>query len=162
MTETCALTSAALGPVYVNIPVAPSKARLPSPPASVTDTAALALSLVKNKFVDPSTTLSVSNSEKSIAKVSESATSLYVLDIPVPPVSNTDTLSSTLSLVKNKFVGELDASAISSRSNVMSAPPLNDTPFIFLAVCKVVAVVALPTTAAVTWLNVTSSDVPTA
>ena len=118
--------------------------------------------MVKNKFVDPSTTLSVSNSEKSIAKVSESATSLYVLDIPVPPVSNTDTLSSTLSLVKNKFVGELDASAISSRSNVMSAPPLNDTPFIFLAVCNVVAVVALPTTAAVTWLNSTSSDVPTA
>ena len=135
MTETCALTSAALGPVYVNIPVAPSKARLPSPPASVTDKAALALSLVKYRSVVPSTTLSVVNSEKSTAKVSVSATSLYVLDIPVPPVNNTDTLSSTLSLVKNKFVAPLVASWISSRSNVMSAPPLNDTPFIFLAGC---------------------------
>ena len=44
----------------------------------------------------------------------------------------------------------------------MSAPPLNDTPFIFLAVCNVVAEVALPTTAAVTWLKTTSSVVPTA
>ena len=82
--------------------------------------------------------------------VSESAASSYDLLIPVPPVSRTDTLSSTLSLVKNKFTGEDDASAISSRSSVMSADPLKDTPFIFLAVCNVVAVVALPTKAAVT------------
>ena len=162
MTDTCALTSAALGPVYVNTPVLLSNAKLPSPPASVTDTAALALVLVKYRSVDPSTTSSVVNSVKSTDNVSVSAKSLYDLEIPFPPTSNVDTLSSTLSLVKNKFVGELDASAISSRSNVMSAPPLNDTPFIFLAVCKVVAVVALPTTAAVTWLNVTSSVVPTA
>ena len=150
VTETCALTSAALGPVYVNTPVLLSYPKLPSPPASVTDTAALALASVKNIFVDPSTTLSVSNSEKSMDNVSESAASSYDLLIPVPPVSRTDTLSSTLSLVKNKFTGEDDASAISSRSSVMSADPLKDTPFIFLAVCNVVAVVALPTKAAVT------------
>ena len=150
MTDTCALTSAALGPVYVNTPVLLSYAKLPSPPVSVTETDALDLVLVKNSLVDPSVILSVVNSVKSTDNVSESAKSLYDLEIPVPPTSNVDTLSSTLSLVKNKFVGELDASAISSRSNVMSAPPLNDTPFIFLAVCNVVAVVALPTKAAVT------------
>ena len=146
----------------MNTPDAPSNARLPSPPVSVTDIADLALSSVKNIFVVPSTTLSLSNSLKSNDNVSESPESSYDLLIPVPPCSNAATLSSTLSLVKNKFVGVPVASAMSSRSNVMSAPPLNDTPFIFLAVCKVVAVVALPTTAAVTWLNVTSSDVPTA
>ena len=117
---------------------------------SVTDTAALALVSVKYKSVDPSTTSSVVNSVKSTVNVSESAASSYDLFIPVPPTNRVATLSSTLSLVKNKFVGVDDASAISSRSNVMSADPLKDTPFIFLAVCKVVAVVALPTTAAVT------------
>ena len=99
MTETCALTSAALGPVYVNTPVLLSYPKLPSPPASVTDTAALALVLVKNSLVVPSATASVVNSVKSIDNVSESAKSLYDLDIPVPPMSNDDTLSSTLSLV---------------------------------------------------------------
>ena len=162
MTETCALTSVALGPVYVNTPVLLSNARLPSPPVSVTDTADLALVLVKYRSVVPSTTSSVVNSVKSTDNVSESATSLYVLLIPVPPTSRTDTLSSTLSLVKNRFVGVDDASSISSKSSVISAAPLKETPFIFLAVCNVVAVVALPTTAAVTWLKTTSSDVPTA
>ena len=99
MTDTCALTSAALGPVYVNTPVLLSNARLPSPPASVTDTAALALLLVKYKSVDPSTTSSVVNSVKSTDNVSESEASSYDLFIPLPPVSRTATLSSTLSFV---------------------------------------------------------------
>ena len=85
----------------------------------MTDTAALALASVKYKSVDPSTTSSVVNSVKSTDNVSESEASSYDLFIPLPPVSRTDTLSSTLSLVKNKFTGEDDASAISSRSSVM-------------------------------------------
>ena len=150
VTETCALTSAALGPVYVNTPVPLSYPKLPSPPASVTDIAALALVSVKYRSLEPSTTSSVVNSEKSTDNVSESEASSYDLFIPLPPVSSTATLSSTLSLVKNRFVGVDDASAMSSKSNVISADPLKDTPFIFLAVCNVVAVVALPTTDAVT------------
>ena len=104
MTETCALTSAALGPVYVNTPVLLSYAKLPSPPVSVTETDALDLVLVKNSLVDPSVIASVVNSVKSTDNVSESAKSLYDLEIPVPPTSNVDTLSSTLSLVKYWFV----------------------------------------------------------
>ena len=46
-----ALTSEADGPVYVITPVELLYARLPSPPESVTDTAPLALALVKYSFV---------------------------------------------------------------------------------------------------------------
>ena len=82
--------------------------------------------------------------------------------IPVPPVTKTDTLSSTLSLVKNKFVGVDDASAISSKSSVMLADPLKDTPFIVRAVSNVVAVSALPVRGPVIPAKVTLSPVPTA
>ena len=41
LAEKCALTSLALGPVYVNTPVLLLYASEPSPPASVTDTNAL-------------------------------------------------------------------------------------------------------------------------
>ena len=99
MTETCALTSAALGPVYVNTPVLLSYAKLPSPPVSVTETDALDLVLVKNSLVDPSVIASVVNSVKSTDNVSESEASSYDLFIPLPPVSKTATLSSTLSFV---------------------------------------------------------------
>ena len=43
----CALTSAALGPVYVNTPVVLLYAKLPSPPASTTESELLTLGIVK-------------------------------------------------------------------------------------------------------------------
>ena len=55
----CALTSAALGPVYVITPVELLYANEPSPPASETLTADLALAFVKYKLVEPSVISSV-------------------------------------------------------------------------------------------------------
>ena len=54
-----------------------------------------------------------------------------------------------------------EPSPISSVSKVIFAVPSKLTPDIVLAVAKAVAVEALPTNAAVTWLNTTLSDVPT-
>ena len=64
----CDRTSAAEGPVYVNVPVASVYVRDPSPPASVTDTDSLALLFVK--------------SESAIAVVNDPPPAMLIVNIP--------------------------------------------------------------------------------
>ena len=107
--EKCALTSAALGPVYVNTPVELSYEKLPSPPESV------ALKSVLNKillYAEPSfenchlSEVSFHLNDVLVDVPLSTSIPAFALGVPVSLLFNTIRLSSTVSVSVFKIVCE--------------------------------------------------------